>query len=146
MENASKALIIAGAILISILLITLGITLYNSSKGTTDQATQLGDTMGNGAQSAVGQLGTALGVDGNADISADEFNAQFSYYTSRSAIQSSEISTLKGMVEDSNNMYINHRIKITKAGIEINDSMSFTPYVGLTCVKENGYITEFKIN
>lgn len=36
MENASKALIIAGAILISILLITLGIIVYNGSKSTID--------------------------------------------------------------------------------------------------------------
>ena len=33
MENASKALIIAGAILISILLITVGIMIFNSSSG-----------------------------------------------------------------------------------------------------------------
>ena len=39
MENASKALIIAGAILISILLISLGIVIYNSAKdaASTDQ-------------------------------------------------------------------------------------------------------------
>ncbi len=36
MENASKALVIAGAILISILLITLGIIVYNGSRSTID--------------------------------------------------------------------------------------------------------------
>lgn len=36
MENASKALIIAGAILISILLISLGIMIYNQAKSVTD--------------------------------------------------------------------------------------------------------------
>lgn len=36
MENASKALIIAGAILISILLISLGILVYNNAKQTAD--------------------------------------------------------------------------------------------------------------
>ena len=34
MENASKALIIAGAILLSILIISLGIIVYNQAKGT----------------------------------------------------------------------------------------------------------------
>ena len=34
MENASKALIIAGAILLSILLISLGIMVYTNAKGT----------------------------------------------------------------------------------------------------------------
>lgn len=38
MENASKALIIAGAILLSILLISLGIMVYNNAKGTINNA------------------------------------------------------------------------------------------------------------
>ena len=38
MENASKALIIAGAILLSILLISLGILVYNNAKGTIQDA------------------------------------------------------------------------------------------------------------
>ena len=36
MENASKALLIAGAILIAILLIAMGVKTFNSTKGTTD--------------------------------------------------------------------------------------------------------------
>ena len=36
MENASKALIIAGAILLSILLIGLGMMVYSKAKGTLD--------------------------------------------------------------------------------------------------------------
>ena len=36
MENASKALIIAGAILIAILLITIGIVLINSGRDVTE--------------------------------------------------------------------------------------------------------------
>lgn len=38
MENASKALIIAGAILLSILIISLGILVYNNAKGTVGDA------------------------------------------------------------------------------------------------------------
>lgn len=38
MENASKALIIAGAILLSILLISLGIMVYTQAKGTVNDA------------------------------------------------------------------------------------------------------------
>ena len=38
MENASKALIIAGAILLAILLISLGIMVYNQAKGTVNDA------------------------------------------------------------------------------------------------------------
>ncbi len=40
MENASKALIIAGAILISIILISIGIMVVSSSQGLTGQATE----------------------------------------------------------------------------------------------------------
>ena len=36
MENASKALIIAGSILVVILLIAMGVSTFNSTKGTTD--------------------------------------------------------------------------------------------------------------
>ena len=38
MENASKALIIAGAVLIAIVLISFGVILVNRSRGTTQQA------------------------------------------------------------------------------------------------------------
>lgn len=40
MENASKALIISGAMLISILLISIGLILFNSAKGVVDQGTE----------------------------------------------------------------------------------------------------------
>lgn len=38
MENASKALIIAGSILIAIILIAVGVRIFNSTQGTTDSA------------------------------------------------------------------------------------------------------------
>jgi len=45
MENASKALIIAGAILLSILIIAIGMYIYNSSQGAiTGAATQMTST------------------------------------------------------------------------------------------------------
>ena len=56
MENASKALIIAGAILISILLISLGILMFNASKGTTDQASSTGNALSNYANQGVEKI------------------------------------------------------------------------------------------
>ena len=38
MENASKALIIAGAILLSILIITIGLYVYSNAKSTIDNS------------------------------------------------------------------------------------------------------------
>ena len=43
MENVSKALIIAGAILLAILLITLGIFIFNSTKGVNEEASVVGE-------------------------------------------------------------------------------------------------------
>lgn len=62
MENASKALIIAGAILISILLISLGIVMFNASKGTTGRATDTANAMEQGAQKGVNNIQQSLGL------------------------------------------------------------------------------------
>lgn len=62
MENASKALIIAGAILISILLISLGIVMFNASKETTGQATDTANAMEQGAQKGVNNIQQSLGL------------------------------------------------------------------------------------
>ncbi len=62
MENASKALIIAGAILISILLISLGIVMFNASKGPTGQATDTANAMEQGAQKGVNNIQQSLGL------------------------------------------------------------------------------------
>ena len=45
MENASKALIIAGSVLIAILLISLVLFILKSTSGTTDQTQELGKTL-----------------------------------------------------------------------------------------------------
>lgn len=45
MENASKALIIAGSVLIAILVISLGLLIFKSTSGTTDQTQELGETL-----------------------------------------------------------------------------------------------------
>ena len=45
MENASKALIIAGSVLIAILIISLGLFIFKSTEGTTDQTQELGKTL-----------------------------------------------------------------------------------------------------
>ena len=53
MENVSKALIIAGAILIAILLISLGILVYNSVKDITGNSTATSDMMSLEAQVSI---------------------------------------------------------------------------------------------
>lgn len=45
MENASKALVMAGAILISILLISVGLIMFNSTKGVAEQSGKAAETI-----------------------------------------------------------------------------------------------------
>jgi len=71
MENASKALIIAGAILISILTISGGIVVYNSSRGTTDQAGATGNILGAQVDKTTDFIKDELNILGENEI---EFN------------------------------------------------------------------------
>lgn len=81
MENASKALIIAGAILVSILLISVGVLIINSTRNITEQPGQITDTM-----------------------EKDNFNAQFTVFegTANSAAQ---IKSLVSKIKASNATY-----------------------------------------
>ena len=79
MENASKALIIAGAILLSILLISLGIMVYNNSKN-------------------------AVGSADLSDVQIQSFNSQFTAYTgvSGKTVSANELKNLCEKVMTSN--------------------------------------------
>ena len=57
MENATKALLIAAAVLIAIVLIALGVNLLGSAKDTSGQAQQVGEQLQTSIQS---QTGTVL--------------------------------------------------------------------------------------
>lgn len=78
MENASKALIIAGAILISILLISVGILVMNSTSGVQDEMTSQMDS-----------------------TQKQSFNAQFTNYAKSNA-KASEVKALYNIVNSSN--------------------------------------------
>ncbi len=85
MENASKALIIAGAILLSILIIGLGMGVYNSSK-------------------------TAMG---GANLDATELrahNSQFTAYEGRQ--KGSEVKALFGAIQNNNTTYEDRQISV----------------------------------
>ena len=61
MENASKALIIAGAILIAILLISLSLYLVNSGNGVLNQGKETGNTMESSATNTANSIKRNLG-------------------------------------------------------------------------------------
>lgn len=75
MDNASKALIIAGAVLIAVMLVSLGVLIYNQAKGVVDETST---TM------------TGLSVSG--------FNGLFSQYYGNNKTSA----TLKSLVEQVN--------------------------------------------
>ena len=60
MENASKALLIAAAILIVIVLIAFGVSVLNSSGDIGDQATGTGSAISNQTNQAADAANTAL--------------------------------------------------------------------------------------
>ena len=52
MENATKALLIAAAVLIVILLLAFGMKIFNSTSDVSGQATSTGEALGNQAAAA----------------------------------------------------------------------------------------------
>ena len=60
MENASKALLIAAAVLIVILLIALGMRIMKSTGDVSTGATQVGDQLSNRATAASSAANTAI--------------------------------------------------------------------------------------
>lgn len=87
MENASKALLIAAAVLIVILLIAFGMRILNSAGDTAGQAGEIG-----------------------ASTSMQTFNAQFSAYTGR--VTSSGLRNLISLVNSSNSQNPSHMVQM----------------------------------
>ena len=102
MENASKALIIAGAILISILLISIGIILINSG-------------------SDVAEAGTSS----MASQKIQTFNSQFTAYEGRK--KGSELRGLFNAIESSNAVDEAHQVDATGV-IQASDLVSSRTY------------------
>ncbi|MCI9365485.1 MAG: hypothetical protein HFJ54_02465 [Clostridia bacterium] len=110
MENASKALIIAGAILISILLISIGILVMNSAGQMTDR------------------------MDSSMDETAiQSFNRKFENYVGTK--RGSVIKSLISEVETSNTVNVNDQITLTGV-TNLQDVISTARYT-VTIQKNN---------
>ena len=93
MENASKALIIAGAILLAILIISLGIMIYQQAAGVAD--------------------GGAID-----EVAVSSFNTKFSQYTG-TRVRGAQVNALLEQVKQSNLTYQDdetRKIKVTVTG------------------------------
>ena len=78
MENTSKALLIAGAVLIVIFLISLGVVVARSSNGSIDAAQKTSEVLGTTTSRAIETLdtttGSIYGIDYSTDYSAGNIN------------------------------------------------------------------------
>ncbi len=97
MENASKALLIAGAILLSILIIAIGMSIYNSASSTINDS--------------VGAMSTQ---------EKDAFNNQFTSY--EGAQTGSKVKALIGVLIANSNTYMDEVAKIPK--VTVDDQMT----------------------
>ena len=94
MENASKALIIAGAILLSILIISLGIMIFNSAKG-------------------------AANTDQLQGVEISSFNEQFTQYE-REKVRGAQINSLISTIRNNNVTNEDRQVKLVfpDAGVD----------------------------
>jgi len=103
MENASKALIIAGAILISILLISLGIMIFNKNSGMVEQSNSVLDTIT--GSNAFKEATTLLDP-------VKYFNSQFEKYIGSNVSPDKAREFINAIIKNNSNPN-NHRIYIT---------------------------------
>ena len=136
MENASKALIIAGAILIAILLISVGILVMNSTGSMTDEVGKTSDTM-----------------------ALQTFNSQFTTYEGTS-MTASQVRSLMGLIQSSNAsngviaagqadnttdkyVYLNNATGCITKTSELKKNETYT--VEVTAYSANGYVNQITI-
>lgn len=123
MENASKALIIAGAILVSILLISIGVIIINSTGDMTDQVGSTADTM-----------------------AIETFNSQFTSYEGQN-IRAALVRSLISKVNASNSQNT-QKVKVLHNTTEVNTSSFVTTNATYTVTisgYNNGYVSEITI-
>lgn len=111
MENASKALLIAGAVLIVILLISVGIMIFNSSKGLFGSATS-----------------------SMTEQEQKMFNDKFTMYEGNN-VSGTQVQELIRAVKISNMNEDNPKIKINNADINANTDATVMPSTSATIIK-----------
>ena len=110
MENASKALIIAGAVLISILLIAFGVAMINAAQAPIDRSTE-----------------------STAQQEAQIFNAKFSSYAG-TRVSGSNVRSLLGII-NTNNAQSSNPITVTLNGTAIDDDKVGAQIGGIVSTK-----------
>lgn len=126
MENASKALIIAGSVLIAILVISLGLLIFKSTSGTTDQTQELDKT-----------------------LEVQQFNSQFLKYCGES-VKGSQVRTLCEVIiahnaNSDNKVSINEKETATAISTYRNNIKTNSTYKVEASSYVNGLITAISV-
>lgn len=124
MENASKALIIAGAILISILLISVGIMIFNSSSGLFDSA-----------KSSMSEQEVRM------------FNQKFSMYEGEN-VSGTEVRELFNAIKTNNANAENQQVKMNTKEIKTTSTIKIVAtgrYTVTATTNNAGVITEMTV-
>lgn len=142
MENASKALLIAGAVLIVIVLISVGMMIVNSSQDVTDQVgdlttSQSVSTFNNQFNKYQGnQKGSAVKKLLEEVVTSNKTNESTSQHFVEVIMNDSKIATNKTYTKDDYQ-------ELTKAGAKVTTSARYT--VEMSDVSSDGYISQITI-
>ena len=117
MENASKALIIAGAILLSILIIAIGIYIFNSAQSTVDSSLQSMSSQ-----------------------EVDAFNSQFTSYQG-DAVAGSNVKALMTKLAANYGSYKDEPSKVPTVDVTTLDNVSNASYTNVATGSNDGDYT-----
>lgn len=134
MENASKALIIAGAILISILLISVGILVMNSTGNMQDEVGTTSDSM------AIQTFNSNFTVYEGNEMSGSQVKSLLSYIKSSNA----SCGTATGSTKDTTDKYV-YVTDDSDVKTASNVSKNTTYTVEVQTYSPGGYVAGIKI-
>ena len=139
MENASKALIIAGAILIAILLISVAVLIINSTGGMQDRVKKSSDTM------EIQSFNSQFTVYEGSNVNASQVKALISLIKSSNAANGYKGRMLTDAMEDDKYVFLDssdsHICITSSAGL--NNNTKYT--VEITGYSEGGYVNVITI-
>lgn len=115
MENATKALVIAGAILVTVLLISVGLIVFNNARDSVDNTN-------------------------TTQYSIDQFNSKFTGYLGTS-VKGTTVRTLLNTIRTSNATEEAHQVKVNGSEtIPSDTSITSSKHYTVDAEYESGYI------
>ena len=148
MENASKALIIAGAILLAILLVSLGIMVYNNAKGTVSDASldsEEAQTFNTKISQYCGNNKSATDMNSLVDAIAASNGAQTRVASGERHVVQISLTKASPSYITGNNVTVTKDTIDTAGSIEYPSFASGTSYTASYTTDTEGYISQVTI-